>query len=117
MPKRAVKSKGQSLSDVAANIELEAEQRRKRTEEYPMCNRLSVIRSDKAILMAFLDWLEEEKGVVLADALDLPGLTSNEKLLMSYFDIDEGALERERRRMLAAQRKANGDLDPNEEDT
>lgn len=109
MPKRA--AKGQSLSDVVANIELEAKHRKERAENYPMCMRLSAVRSDKAILMAFFNWLEEEKGVVLADSLDLPGLTSNEKLLMEYFDIDEGELERERRRMLAAQRRANGDTD------
>lgn len=107
MPKRAVK--GQSLSDVSETIALEAKKRAEHVEAYPMCHRLSSVRSDKAILSAFLDWLEEEKGIVLADVLDLPGLASNEKILMEYFGIDEGELERERRRILAAQRRANSD--------
>ena len=81
-------------------------------EQYPMCTRLSLSRSEMSKISAFLDWLEEEQDARLckAEGSDYyPLIKSRERLLREYFEIDEAELEKERRAMLDAQRKLNGD--------
>jgi hypothetical protein len=84
-----------------------------------MCEKLTSVRSDKAIIDSFLEWLEEKK-IGLCEGAEHDGRRrpirqSTDKLLMEYFGIDEAQLEKERRKILAAQRKANGDVEEEED--
>lgn len=121
MPKKA--AKGQSLGEVTETLDLQQKRRDQYRKDYPMCSKLSKVRSDKAIIDCFLDWLDEEKNIVLCsktggphDGRFAPHIEPKDKLLMAYFGIDEAELERERRKIIAAQRRANGDLDASEDD-
>jgi hypothetical protein len=111
----AAKRKPQSLMDVAETQELETERRlaaAARDAEYPMCTKLNAVRNDKAILLCFLDWLEEN-NLKICEFTDtehshgdyFPIVKTEDKLLMEYFGIDEKKLEEERRKILAAQQK------------
>ncbi len=101
MPRKAAK-KASSEQD---------ESRAQHDRDYPMCARLSHVRSDKAILTAFLEWLEEKNISLCMWPEENMGpyraVVDPNKLLMEYFGIDEAELEQERRRILAAQRRAN----------
>lgn len=82
-------------------------------ENYPMCQKLSMVRNDKAILQCFFEWLEENDLAICQtvqkewhkeySALREP----TDKLLMEYFGIDEAQLEKERQKILKEQRKLN----------
>ena len=70
--------------------------------------------TDKSqVVGKFLDWLNSEKGIVLArwvseDGRDelCPDYTSYERLLADFFEIDLVAVENEKRSILAQLRKA-----------
>ena len=83
-------------------------------ESYPMCQKLSMVRNDKAIIQCFLEWLEEQDLVICSATGDPhdggtfePAGKSQDKLLMDYFGIDEKKLEEERQKILKEQRKLN----------
>ena len=78
-------------------------------EPYPACQKLNVVRNDKAILLCFLEWLEEN-NLKICRSVSAAGyfpVYSPEKLLMEYFGIDEVQLEKERQKVLKEQRKLN----------
>ena len=82
----------------------------KQEENYPMCQKLSMVRNDKAIIQCFLEWLEENRLVLCTEvsaAGYFPTRKSTDVLLMEYFGIDEKKLEEERRKILKEQRKLN----------
>ncbi len=121
MPKKAAKLQG--LGDVAETLDLQKKQEQERAKTYPMCAKLSRVRSDKAIIDCFLDWLYEDKKIELCTRSKrylgenfAPIHASKDALLMEYFGIDQAELEKERRKILAEQRRANGDLDASEDD-
>jgi hypothetical protein len=111
---------GAKSSQEAAQ-KLAAEKKKERAEKYPMCEKLTSVRSDKAIIDCFLEWLEENKITLCEPGTDLgeeftPLRKTSDKLLMEYFGIDAAQLEKERRKILAAQRKANGDTEAGDDD-
>lgn len=81
-------------------------------ENYPMCQKLSMVRNDKAIIDCFLEWLEENEITLCKEGDYLgedftPIRKTADKILMDYFGIDEKKLEEERRKILKEQRKLN----------
>lgn len=90
----------------------EAEARARRGK-YPMCTRLSSVSDERSGIMAFLEWLADNKIELARErrteyGLELaPILETKEKLLMQYFEIDEQKLEEERRLILDEQRELN----------
>jgi hypothetical protein len=95
----------------AMSRQLEEEERRKK---YPMCTRLNAHAKDRRQIMDFLDWLRTEKGVTLCtstgkswNGYESLG-TSDESLAHQYLEIDEKALEAERRQMLEELQESAG---------
>lgn len=79
---------------------------------YPEHDKLHKVKDRSQACGEFLDWLREEKHVLLHvydKSLDMyyPLLQSNEKLLAEFFDIDMDVLEQEKRMMLDMLRKTN----------
>jgi hypothetical protein len=80
---------------------------------YPECEKMNAVQGDSQKIGAFLDWLQNDLGIVLAeydnedDELYRANYTI-EKLLARYFDIDLDKVEQERRQMLEELRQANG---------
>ncbi len=73
------------------------------TEEYPEHKKLESVQAKSQEIGAFLEWLQHERGFVIATWLDeelAPSHESIEKLLAAYFDVDLNRIEREKRRML-----------------
>lgn len=87
------------------------ERRREWARKYPTCAKLSAIGDEKRTIHDFLEWLRAERNFDVMDALDSHDgsmlVTTQEKLLLQYFEIDEKKLEEERRAMLEEQRKLN----------
>lgn len=78
--------------------------------DYPMCNKLSRVNTQRRTIVEFLGWLESD-GIVLArptnDRFGHDSLVEKEDdLLMRFLEIDCAVLESERRSMLD---KAAGD--------
>jgi hypothetical protein len=79
---------------------------------YPECEKMNAVQGDSQKIGAFLDWLQNDLGIVLAeydnedDELYRANYTI-EKLLARYFDIDLDKVEQERRQMLEELRQAN----------
>jgi len=71
----------------------------------PECEKLSAVREKSQPLGEFLDWLERERGLTLAEFEEhaehyFPARIGTERLLAEYFNIDLGAAERERSALL-----------------
>ena len=60
-------------------------------EKYPVSVKLSKARGQRMAIYDFLEWLENEKGIIV---------DRSDALIMEYLGIDEKALEAERRAML-----------------
>ncbi len=71
--------------------------------DYPEHRKLSKIQKDSQVCGEFLDWLENELGVVVDACFASPDL------LNEYFDIDSEALEAEKQAMLRATREATSE--------
>lgn len=87
----------------AMKRQLEEEAHRKK---YPMCTRLALERATKMKILDFLDFLSHE-GISLCNYDEKrfsgsywPIDEQGEKLVHKYLDIDDAALERERRQMI-----------------
>lgn len=96
----------------------------------PELERMSAVKDDSHKLGEFIDWLREEKGWLFAayhkhdhecnrghrcelrDDELVPQHTSIEKLLAEYFEIDLDKVEKEKRELLLAVRKDNGEKNP-----
>ena len=110
----------QRLEEVVKTQELEAQRRKEHAEKYPMCNRLGLNAGTKAKLLEFIEWLEEEKGIEIAEYIESLGEHRpighhrREAIVHEFLEIDNDALEKERRQILAEQRKANGDTEEDE---
>lgn len=81
--------------------------------EYPECERLVSVSKESQALGEFLDWLIQDKGIVLCnrtgnriDNLWAPQLQSIEAILAEYFHIDLERVEEERRQILEEIRSA-----------
>ncbi len=73
--------------------------------KYPECEKLSAVTSKSRAIGEFLDWLEGEKQLVLAQWNNENGRLygsrhNQEALLAEFFDIDLKEVEKERRAML-----------------
>lgn len=73
---------------------------------YPEHEKLNAVKDQSQAIGDFLDWLNSEKGIVLANygnsdvAWLAPDGTAKERLLAEYFEIDLDKLEAEKRAML-----------------
>ena len=79
---------------------------------YPEHIKLKAIQSYSQKVKDFLDWMEETKGIRLGEGGDNWGrlnvyLGSHDSLLAEFFEIDQKALEREKRQMLSAIQQMN----------
>lgn len=115
--KKTIKKGEQSLAEVVATQELQAQRERERREKYPMCTRLSNASGERTTINNFVEWLQEQ-GIWLCDRDEgsnfseyRPISKRSDSLIMEYLEIDEKALEKERRQLLDEQRKANGDTE------
>lgn len=85
--------------------------------QYPESEKLSAKREHRQVINSFLEWLDEEKGYLLAewsppeeggrDQELFPVYVGFDNLVMEYLGVDTKALEKERRAMLEAQRELN----------
>ena len=78
---------------------------------YPEHEKLAKIQDKTQIVGEFLDWLVNEKGMVLADWQEgliedrlAPVNPSIQDLIAEFFQIDQNKLEAEKRQMLKAYR-------------
>lgn len=75
---------------------------------YPEHEKLKLVKDQSQICGEFLDWLNEEKDLILAklDEYDdlMPFHISTQKLLAEFFEIDLAVLEDEKDQMLTALR-------------
>lgn len=79
-------------------------------EPYPECKRMQAVTDRSQAIGEFLDWLYDERGIVLAERdrregrlWALPGRPWTQ-LLAQYFDIDLERVDDEKRHMLEALR-------------
>jgi hypothetical protein len=78
---------------------------------YPECEKLSAIKDQSQIVGEFLDWLQNEKNVVLCDPTEswdhpyVPISKGSNRLLAEYFKIDLDKIEEEKLAMLEEFRK------------
>lgn len=79
--------------------------------KYPECEKLREVHSQSQVIGQFLDWLQHEKRISLAEYDEYDRLQwaakKNEDLLAEFFDIDLKKVEEERRAILDELRKAN----------
>jgi len=84
---------------------------------YPECDKLSLYGSERRNIVEFIEWLCEN-GHGIYDRVESryevhPGVEptrkSRESLVLQFLGVDEKELEKERRRILDAQREANGE--------
>lgn len=71
---------------------------------YPEHDKLRAVKENSQVIGEFLDWLINEQHVVLATHrghILMPVVSSIQKWLARYFDIDEDRLEDEKRAILA----------------
>jgi hypothetical protein len=75
----------------------------------PVLDRIAEIRAEAEVIGQFLEWLQGERRVVLAEWLDCGELArapvTEVRLLAAYFGIDEAGAERERRALLTSIRQ------------
>jgi len=72
--------------------------------QFPEHDKLGKVRDRSQATGAFLEWMREEKGWVIAKLFDdeyLPIHLTTERILGEYFGIDPVRLEAEKRAMLA----------------
>ena len=77
--------------------------------KYQQHEKLNSVKDQSQAIADFLDWLNSEKGIILAsygnNDFDCPWPTAKgtakDRLLAEYFEIDLDALESEKRAMLA----------------
>lgn len=76
-------------------------------EEYPECEKLARVSAERATLSDFFEWLNQ-RGMFLCTYTYAPDSSrpwpvseSDDTLIMQYLEIDQIALEKERRAMLA----------------
>ena len=75
---------------------------------YPEHEKLNEVKDQSQAIADFLDWIQSEKGIVLANYGNsdsnwlTPDGTAKDRLLAEYFGIDLDALEAEKRVMLRA---------------
>lgn len=83
---------------------------------YPNCEKLVEAGQRHRAILEFLEWVEDEKGVSLAEWLEDPEFGSEmapisgfkkERLALEFFEIDPDAYERELKALLEAEREAN----------
>lgn len=80
--------------------------------KYPEHAKLSAIREQSQTCGAFLEWLTDEKGLVLAEYLGASSSLARahyrvSSLLAGFFEIDENVLEKEKLAMLDELRALN----------
>lgn len=81
--------------------------------EYPEHEKLAEVAEHSQAIGEFLDWLQNERGYVIAaywdesDSWLTPVRRSITDLLSEYYDIDQQTLEGEKQDMLAKQRELN----------
>jgi hypothetical protein len=82
---------------------------------YAEHERLALVSEKSQAIGEFLDWLQQDRKLVLAEWVKRPHLDEKlipfylpvQKLLAEYFEIDLDKLEHEKREMLAELRKAH----------
>ena len=83
---------------------------------FPEHDKLQKIKDQSQTIGEFLEWVWDKHGFFLAEYRDnwhpstgcaLRALTPMRDLLAEHFDIDQNALEAEKRRMLENQRRLN----------
>lgn len=81
--------------------------------EYPEHDKLNAVKDQSQAIGEFLDWLRDEKGIMLArfgEGGDLyPYPRSTQDMLAEFFDIDLAEIEKEKRDMLEKIRNAPAD--------
>lgn len=75
--------------------------------KYPQSEKLAEAHEDRIAISEFIEWLGQDQGIVLAEINQELGryeavLETTDTIIMRYLDIDEAALEQERRAMLAS---------------
>lgn len=81
--------------------------------EYPEHDRLRAIADKSQAIYDFLTWAHEERGMVLCESAGhirgeyYPALTSRQKLLAEFFEIDLNKIEHEKRSMIDHLRALN----------
>lgn len=78
-------------------------------DQYPQSEKLAAAHDERSAIAEFLEWLESDQGIILAEYEEESGhyqavLENFDRIIMRYLDIDERALEQERRAMLDAAR-------------
>jgi len=79
-------------------------------ESYPECEKMSKVRKQSQLVGEFLDWLMNERGIVLSEYHEGEGRNDEEELmpisvrieelLAEFFEIDLKKVEQERRQIL-----------------
>jgi len=79
-------------------------------ENYPECEKMSKVKKQSQLVGEFLDWLVNEREIVLSeyhegegrhdDDVLMPISVRTEELLAEFFEIDLNKVEQERRQML-----------------
>lgn len=76
--------------------------------EYPEHDKLQLIADKSQAIGEFLEWLQEEKQLVICQSADehyYPHFVRKEELLADFFEIDLKKLDDEKRAMLKEYRK------------
>lgn len=76
---------------------------------YPQSEKLREVEDERRAIVGFVEWLGMDRGIELCEfneeAGDYYGIVDTiDSLVMRYLEIDERALEQERRAMLASLR-------------
>jgi hypothetical protein len=79
-------------------------------ENYPECEKMSKVKKQSQLVGEFLDWLVNEREIVLSEYHEgegrndeevlMPISVKIEKLLAEFFEIDLNKVEQERRQMI-----------------
>jgi hypothetical protein len=75
--------------------------------DYPQSEKLAAARDARLAIAEFIEWLEHDQGIVLATTPEhgnyyVAVFEPADTIIMRFLDIDEKALEQERRAMLEA---------------
>lgn len=77
------------------------------TPSYPECEKLRALHPERMALLAFIEWLHQDKKWTIAQPLPsgeryMPVLQQAEAIVFEYLGVDTKKLEEERRAMLSA---------------
>jgi len=79
--------------------------------KYPVHDKVQSVKAQSNVIGEFLEWIDEQEDMYLAEEDGPPVMASWETILYRYFEIDRDALMQEKDLMLAAQRELNDLLD------